>query len=333
MKKLLTILLMFNGLLVLAQGGKVSSTLFLNYHNDLTSGATQKSAFEVDRAYLGYEYKFDDRLSAKIIGDVGKDDGSDYTFYLKAAQVDYKATDWANISVGMIGLNQFNDQEKNWGYRYIYKSFQDVSGMGTSADVGLNAEFKLHNTLKMNVFVLNGEGFKKVQDFYGKHKVGGNLVYNPTNELTFKVYYAEQDSKKLVGTTVVDNPTVKNLAFFAGYELKTIKFGAEYARMDDGKKFTDAALDHDLSGFSIYSTYYFNKKYAVFGRYDKLESNKVGTSLVNWNEDKDGNAVLVGLEYSPLKGVRTSLNFRTWDFEKSTKNDLSYIYLNLELKF
>lgn len=324
---------MFNTLLVLAQSGKVSSTLFLNYHNDFTTGANQKSAFEIERAYLGYDYSFDDKFSAKVLMDIGKDDGSDYTFYLKAAQVDYKAADWAKISAGMIGLNQFNDQEKNWGYRYIYKSYQDASGMGTSADVGINSEFKLHKTLNMNLFVLNGEGFKKVQDFYGKYKIGGNLVYHPTKELTFKVYYAEQESKKLVGTTIVENPTVKNLAFFAGYELESMKFGAEYAKMDDGKKFTDAALGHNLSGYSIYSTYYFNKKYAIFGRYDKLESNKVGTSTANWNEDKDGNAVLFGLEYSPLKGVRSSLNYRLWDYEKSTKNDLSYVYLNLELKF
>lgn len=333
MKKLFTILLTFNTLLILAQSGKVSSTLFMNYHNDLTSGATQKSAFEIERAYLGYDYTYNEKFSAKVLMDIGKDDGSDYTFYLKAAQLDYKAADWAKISVGMIGLNQFSDQEKNWGYRYIYRSFQDYSGMGTSADVGLNTELTLHNTLKMNLFVLNGEGYKKVQDYYGKHKIGGNLVYHPTKELSFKVYYAEQDSKKLVGSTVVENPTVKNLALFAGYELESVKFGAEYASMLDGKKYTDAALDHDLKGYSLYSTYYFNKKYAVFGRYDKMESNKVGTSTVNWNEDKDGSAFLLGLEYSPIKGIRSSLNYRLWDYEKSTKNDLSYVYLNLELKF
>lgn len=48
--------------------------------------------------------------------------------------------------------------------------------------------------------------------------------------------------------------------------------------MYDGKKYSDAALDHDLSGVSIYSTYVINDKFEIFGRYDKLESNKVGTA-------------------------------------------------------
>lgn len=334
MKKIITIILLFSSLAVFSQTkGKVSATFFLNYHNDLTDGALQKSAFEVERAYLGYDYSFNNKLFAKVLMDVGKDNGSDYTFYLKAAQVDYKALDWANFSVGMIGLNQFSDQEKNWGYRYIYKSYQDISGFGTSADLGINSELSLHKTLTMNLFVLNGEGFKKVQDLYGKYKVGGNLVYQPVDALKFKVYYSEQDSKKLVGTTVVENPTVKNVALFAGYETNKLRFGAEYNKMYDGKKFTDAELDHDLSGYSIYSTYVLNDKFEFFGRYDFLESNKVGTSTTNWNADKDGNAILLGAQYSPIKGLRSSLNYRLWNYDLASKTDLSYVYLNLEVKF
>lgn len=334
MKNIITILLVFSSLVVFSQSkGKVSGKIFFNYHNDLTEGVLQKSAFEVERAYLGYDYAFNDKLSAKVLMDVGKDNGSDYTYYLKAAQIDYKALDWAKFSVGMIGLSQFNDQENNWGYRYIYKSFQDYSGFGTSTDLGLNSELKLHTTLKMNLFILNGEGYKKVQDLYGKYKVGADLVYHPTDALTFKVYYAEQDSKKLVGTTIVENPTVKNVALFAGYEVNKIRFGAEYNKMYDGKKYTDAELDHDLSGFSIYSTFVLNEKVEFFGRYDLLESNKVGTSTTNWNAANDGNAVLLGTQFIPIKGIKTSLNYRLWDFDLASKNNLSMVYLNLEVKF
>ncbi|MDP2089419.1 MAG: hypothetical protein Q8J84_08470 [Flavobacteriaceae bacterium] len=334
MKKIITILLIFSSLAVFSQAkGKVSGTIFFNYHNDLTEGALQKSAFEIERVYLGYDYIYNEKWSAKVLLDVGKDNGSDYTFFLKAAQVDYKALDWAKFSAGMIGLNQLSDQEKTWGYRYIYKSFQDIHGFGTTADVGLNSELKLHNTLKMNLFVLNGEGYKKVQDLYGKYKVGGNLIYHPTEALIFKVYYAEQDSKKLVGTTIVENPTVKNIALFAGYEKEKVRFGAEYNKMYDAKKFTEAELDHDLNGFSIYSTYVLNEKFEFFGRYDLLESNKIGTSTANWNADKDGNAILFGAQYTPIKGVKSSLNYRVWDYNLATKNDLSMLYLNLEVKF
>jgi hypothetical protein len=335
MKKLIILFVLFGTLTAVAQTkGKVTGLLFFNYHNDMTKGAVQKSAFEIERSYLGYDQTFSDKFSAKITLDVGKDNGSDFTLFLKAAQLDYKATNWAKISTGMIGLNQFSDQEKFWGYRYLYKSFQDQHKFGSSADLGLNTEFTLLKTLKMNVFALNGEGFKKVQDLYGKYKVGGNLVYTPTEKFTFKVYYAEQDSKKLVGTTVVENPTVKNVAFFAGYDVKnTFRIGAEYNKMIDGKEFTNASLDADLKGFSIYSTYIVNKKTEFFARYDVLESNKIGTATTNWNATKDGAAIIAGVQYAPIKGIKTSLNYRTWNYDLATVNDNSSIYLNLEYKF
>ncbi|MDP3314006.1 hypothetical protein [Lutibacter sp.] len=334
MKKLIILFVLFGTLTAVAQTkGKVTGSLFFNYHKDMTDGAVQKSAYELDRAYLGYDYSFSDKFSAKVTLDVGKGTVTDYSYYLKAAQLDYKAASWAKLSAGMIGLNQFSDQEKFWGYRYLYKSFQDQHSFGTSADLGFNAELSLHKTLKMNLFSLNGEGYKKVQDLYGKYKVGGNLVYTPTDKITLKAYYAKQDSKKLVGTVVVENPTVSNLAFFAGYDMKSFRIGGEYNIMNNGKKFTDAFEDHDLTGFSIYSTYVINKKVELFARYDKLESNKVGTATANWNASKDGNALLAGLQFAPIKGVKSSLNYRTWNYDDATKSDNSAIYLNLEYKF
>jgi len=337
--KIIILISFFSSMAAIAQTkGNVTGKIFFNYHYNMTEDAEQEGAFEIQRAYFGYNYTFNDTFSAKLLFDVGKDDGSAYTAFLKAAQLNYKATDWLKFSVGMIGLNQFSDQENFWGYRYIFKSFQDEYGFGTSADLGLNVEIKLHKTLKMNLFVLNGEGFKKVQDFYGKYKVGGNLVYNPNEAFTFKVYYSGQDSKKVIGeepdVILVENPTVTNLALFAGYDFKNkFRVGAEYNAMYDGKKFSDAALDHDLDGFSIYSTYVINDKVEVFGRYDTLESNKVGTETTNWNSSKDGSTFLAGVQYIPVKGIASSLNFRIRDYDlASVKNDY-FIYINLEYKF
>jgi len=338
-KKIIILFAFFSSLAAVAQtNGDVTGKVFFNYHYDMTEDAEQESAFEIKRAYLGYKYTFNDKFSTKVTLDVGKDNGSDYTVYLKAAQLDFQATEWLKLSGGLIGLNQFSDQEKFWGYRYIFKSYQDQYGFGTSADLGLNAEFKLHKTLKMNLFVLNGEGYKKVQDTYGKHKIGGNLVYNPIEALTFKVYYAGQDSKKIIGeepnTSIVENPTVTNLALFAGYDFnKKFRIGAEYNAMYDGKKYSDAALDHDLNGYSIYSTYVINDKFEIFGRYDQLESNKVGTATTNWNAAKDGSAFLTGIQYLPVKGVSSSLNFQSFNYDLASKNNESLIYLNLEYKF
>ena len=170
--------------------GKVFSTIFWNFNSDFTKDASKKNAFELKRVYLGYDYNIDDKLSAKITFDIGKNtSGSSYTAFLKTAQIDWSLQKNTKISFGMIGGKQFKYQEKIWGYRYVYKTFQDEHKFGSSADLGVNGEFKLSNNLTFNAFILNGEGYKNIQDDDGYMKVGGNLIYEFKNGLSAKLYY------------------------------------------------------------------------------------------------------------------------------------------------
>ena len=86
MKKLIIITICFLSFEALAQDdnkGKVFSTLFWNFNSDFTKDASKKKAFEIKRAYLGYNYKIDDKLSTKITFDIGKNSsGSSYTAFL-----------------------------------------------------------------------------------------------------------------------------------------------------------------------------------------------------------------------------------------------------------
>ena len=98
--------------------GEPHFKVFWNYNYDFSEDVTQTSAFELNRVYLGYKYKFNDNVSAKITYDVGKNDaGSNYTAFVKIAQLDYKLSSKVKLSMGMIGGKQFNDQEKVWGYQ------------------------------------------------------------------------------------------------------------------------------------------------------------------------------------------------------------------------
>ena len=54
----------------------------------------------------------------------------------------------------MIGNKQFKYQEKVWGYRYVYKTFQDENKFGSSADIGANGEFKLSNNLSYKIIFI-----------------------------------------------------------------------------------------------------------------------------------------------------------------------------------
>ena len=305
--------------------GKPFFDVHWNYHADLTDGATQKSEFELKRAYLGYGYKFTEAISAKVTIDVGNNDsGSAYTAYLKTAQLDWKVSSGVKLSMGLIGMKQFKTQEKFWGYRYIFKSFQDQYGFGSSADLGVNAEFKLASNLKANLTISNGEGYKKIQDSDGHQKIGAELVYTPIEGLTTKIYVDSQSAE--------DSDAVSAFSVFAGYNASNWRLGAEYNKMSNATKYSSAAQDHELDGFSIFSTYVISKKVEVFARFDQIGSNILSGESETWNMSKDGNQVIAGLQVAPIKGLKFALNYQNFSFDDSSINNKSLIYLNAQFK-
>ena len=108
--------------------GKSHGKIFSNFNYSLNDNATE---FAITRAYFGYVYQLNDTWRAKLTLDVGEADTYARTAYLKVAALQWKATDRLTVNFGQIGLKQFNVQEKNWGYRYIEKSSQDVYIMGS----------------------------------------------------------------------------------------------------------------------------------------------------------------------------------------------------------
>lgn len=313
--------------------GKVTGKVFFNYHMDETKDAEQSSAFELTRAYLGYQYTFNDKFSATVLLDAGKNSaGSNHTAFVKNAKLDYKAESWLTLSLGILGLKQFKDQEKFWGYRYIYKSFTDEYGFGPSADLGFTAAFKISDKLKADVLIVNGEGYKNVQDASGNNRYGADLVYTPSDSWIFKAYYDTMAG--IDADNATQETTVSNIALFAGYKInKKFRIGAEYNLMQDGIEYKKPAKGKDLQGLSFYSTYDLNEKWNVFGRYDQLSSNKLSGQINDWNYSDDGDTIIAGFEFKPTKGVNTSVNYRFTDFKDASNNNASLIYFNLELSF
>ena len=305
--------------------GKPTFTVFWNYHADMTEDASKSSAFELKRAYLGYSYTFSEKLSAKVVMDVGSNSGgSSYTAYLKTAQLDWKASSNVKLSMGMIGMKQFKVQEKHWGYRYIFKSYMDQNGFGSSADLGLNAEFKLSDFITANVTISNGEGYKKLQDDDGKQKFAGSLIITPADGFTAKIYADSQ--------AVEDSDAVSSVGFFAGYKGDNWRIGAEYNKLNNAKKYSSPMVDYELDGFSFYSTYAFSKKVEIFGRFDQLNSNTLAGETMPWNESKNGNQVIAGLQYAPIKGLKFALNYQGFSYDDDAINNKSMLFINAEFK-
>ncbi len=333
MKKILLMIIVLSPLVAFSQDredqvntkGQAHFKVFWNYHYDYTKDVDQVSAFELTRVYLGYKYTFNDKISAKITYDIGKNDaGSKHTAFIKIAQLDYKINPSIKISMGLLGGKQYNDQEKHWGYRYIYKTLQDENKFGPSADLGINAELEISKVLMANLFIVNGEGYKNLQDDNGNQRFGMSLIYNPSKLITTKLYYdthASENSKSL-----------NNIAFFAGYKADSWKIGAEYNKMENGTSYKTAIDDHNLEGISVYGSYIFNDKIEIFARFDEISSNTLNGQNSSWNYEKDGILILFGAQYIAAKGVKFSINSRNFNYINDDIEDSSFIYFNAEFK-
>ena len=326
-KFILTIFIIFIGFEIYSQQnkGKVSTRVYWNFNKDFTKDAPRKNAFEIKRAYFGYEYRINDNISSKVTFDVGKNSsGSDYTAFLKIAQLDWKIKNNLKLSIGMIGNKQFKFQESIWGYRYMYKTFQDENKFGSSADLGVNAEIKLSDKINLNLFALNGEGYKNVQDDNGFIKIGGNLIYEFDNGFSAKIYYDSQPS--------IENFNLVNTGYFIGYEKEKTRIGLEYNEMLNGKTYKDPSKDHSLSGFSGYISQTLSKNATIFFRYDSLGSNILSGSLDAWNSGKDGNLMIWGFEHVVTKGFKLNLNYRNYNYNDTSINNKSMVFINAEIK-
>jgi hypothetical protein len=286
---------------------------------------------------LGYKYAFSENISAKITFDGSRaSSASAYTVFLKHAQLDWKLVSPVKLSLGLLGLTQFSDQEKFSGYRYVFKSFQDEFSFGSSADLGINIQLTPHEMVRIDAFVNNGEGYKNLQDDYGMHKVGGDILFKPIKGLQLKAYYSanfNQYDKYGNDSIIVDTSTIQNLAFFAGFKREKFRIGAEYNLMLNGTAYNKPAEDHELSGFAVYGTYSPHPKFEIFGQWMMLQSNTLNNVTDPWNYDENGNLVLVGLQYAPVKGIKMALNYRTYIYENSDIDNLSRIYMNFEFAF
>ena len=298
--------------------GKPFALIYTDVASTLNKDGNSKS-FNIKRAYLGYEYFFSDKLSSKVNLDVA-DPGVgklQMTAYVKNAYLMYKTKNFS-ARFGMIGVNQFNIQEKQWGYRYIYKSFQDEYNFSPSADIGAAIEYSPASFISLDFSILNGEGYKKLQsDSTFKETFG--ITLSPVKGLVIRGYY------DLINHTYRQT----SMALYAGYSFKNFKSGIEY----NIQKNNGMVNNHDLYGVSFYTSLVVAKKYSVFASYDNLWSDTIEGETDPWNNNKDGQLFMAGFDYSPTRGIKLAPTFSGWSPADKTMPFTSTIALNFEIKF
>ncbi len=298
--------------------GKPFVKIFTNFHSSFTDDKIH-NAFEIQRAYLGYAYKLNEKFSGKLTIDFGNPQNESnfmMTSFLKHAYIRYKAKK-IDIRFGLIGRNQFSLQEKQWGRRYLFKSFQGAYNFGSSADLGIAAEYKLTDKINIDAAIENGEGYKKIeQDSVLKYCVG--LTICPIKELKVRAYYDYMGEKKAQQT----------ISFYTGYSKNKFKIAAEYNHQLNNKM----KVDSSQSGYSLFASYKLNEKYRFFTRFDELKSVKIKNTKKSWNYDKEGEKIIIGLEFNPTKGVKISPNYQAWIY-KNNQTTEHVVYISCEFKF
>ena len=274
--------------------GKAIVQVFGNFHTGFGAENNDRG-FELDRSYLGYEYKLGNGLSVKGVMDIGKSsDVSDYQriAYIKNAIVSWK-TGNLSLNGGLISTTQFNFQEKFWGYRYIMKSFQDQYKFGSSADLGISAIYKFADWLSADAIIVNGEGYKKVQKNDGlNYGIGTTLT--PAKGLQIRLYGGLNESGEQGKKNIV------NMAAFVGYKSDKFAIGAEYNKMWNASY----KEGQDQYGYSVIASAKLDKKTEVYARFDDL------CSKDDWNKAKDEQAAILGAQFKLGKYVKMAPNFR-----------------------
>ena len=291
--------------------GKIGGVTYFDFIS-----TDDSSAFNFQRQYFGYSGDISDKVSYKILFDIGrtnKNDGEDTRLvtYLKKAQVNYKSS-LGKFNFGLIGMNTYAVQESNWGYRFIEKSTIDKNGFSSTADLGVGFSKSIIDNLNLSFQIVNGEGFKKPQgDKY--HKIAFNATYGESNLIKNDGYNAG-----LVYTTEqTDTDPITMTSIFGGFAGMGIRIGGEY----DMK--TIGGVNSNI--VSVSTNYTVRDNIDVFVRYDIYDGD---TSI-----DNDGeNYLVAGIVLTCDGGISVAPNVRTTTYEDETEALTEY-KVNFQFKF
>jgi len=306
--------------------GRIIARSFIDYSTGF-GHVNNQSGFDITRALLGYNYKFSRTLQAQLVidGAAGKTSSDGLEVYVRNAFVRWSEKG-LTINAGLTGLMQFSIQEDYWMHRYVMKSFQDLNKMAPSVDLGITAEYTINEYLSADLSITNGEGNRVVKKD-NNMRYGAGISVFPIKNTILRVYadiYNDDENQRdavpedMTDTKYKDQYT---LALFAGYQDKRMSFGAEYNRVYN-KGFVEKK---DYYGYSFYTSVRLADKWRAYARYDLAESSASFTGP--WN-DMDGQLMMGGVEFQPLKQLKISPNFRNINPERGRSEQ--YLFINLE---
>ena len=305
--------------------GKLSGVTYFDY-----TITEKESGFYFQRQYFGYGGDVSDKVNFKILFDVGRtnnkwlytwsvkgDDSLKVTedtrlvTYLKKAQINYKSS-LGKFNLGLIGMNTYGVQEKNWGYRFIEKSAIDKYGFSATADIGVGFSRSLMDNLNLSLLIVNGEGFKKPQgDKF--QKIAFNATYGEGN-----LNKNDGHNAGLVYTTEsTDADPTTMTSLFGGYSGIGLRIGGEYDMQTKGNVESNIV--------SVSANYNVRENIDIFARYDIYDSD-------NSMENNGKNYLVTGIVLTCDGGISIAPNLRMTSYEDDSKALTEY-KVNFQFKF
>lgn len=262
--------------------------------------------FDVKRFYVGIDHKFDNTFSANVTTDFNYNSTISQTVvYIKKAFLQAKVSDALVIQAGANDMPWIPFMEGLYGNRYVEQTIADRLKYGTSSDWGLhaNGKFGPKGMFNYDVAVVDGAGYKaplrsKTVDVEGRFNVNIDKFVVAVGGYTGKL---GKDVQNLAAPGAVHTADRLNVA--AAYVDSKFRLGGEWFQAHNWNNVTSLTSDQS-EGYSVFGTYYFMPKYAVFANYQWVQPNKTTNPAL-----KD-NYFNVGASYSPTKIVDIALVYK-----------------------
>jgi len=307
---------------------KVTGTAFLDWTsiNKTTTakanGAETKDdgngyGFDIKRFYVGIDHTFNDVWAANITTDVAYSSTvGNVEVFVKKAYLQATFDDAFVLRAGSSDTPWMGMIDGLYGYRYVEKSVNDLTGVVNTADWGLHASGKFADgKLNYAVSLVDGAGYKNPKRSKNMD-LEGRLSYMPIDGLTFAI--GAYTGKK--GLAVESNPAENTFSRYnlaVAYVVKEFRVGVEYYTLKNLNSVQTTTGDTDKAkAYSIWAAYNFSDDFSVFVRHDDQKRNPSDT-LASAKEDTF-KYTQVGVAYKPHKKVDLALVY------KNTKNDTNY---------
>lgn len=280
-----------------------NGTLKGKAYYDLSMGLSDTNedllTFGFRRIYFTYDMVMSDNIKGRFRTDVKQDGDGKVRLFIKHAYADWKAADMLSLRAGVQGTILFGDIEDVWGYRHVEKTLNDLYKIRSSADFGLSGKFTLNNMIAVKAMVSNGNGYDKLEDDTNAKAYELQGIITPIDGLLVTAHYGMNGFDPDDDTKTDNNKNSTTMDLSVGYEGDGFAVGGSYTTQSNYR----FNLDEDGSGCWAFGRFSIpNAPVTLLGTYMSWDSD---TNV----DDNTKTTMIVGLDYSPGKGLSIIPNF------------------------